>query len=124
MEYLCQTKFSSVIERWQFRLHRHGIKSEPHTQLRKVSHEPPNHPAFPQALSATTHHNPNDRPEGARKTLDELKNPVTIMQLMELADISRPTANRALKEYAEVVGTVSVQTTRGVRELKTFKRKI
>lgn len=59
----------------------------------------------------------------ARKTLDELKNPVTIMQLMELADISRPTANRALKEFAEVVGTVSVQTTRGVRELKTFRRK-
>ena len=68
-----------------------------------------------------------NRPAGmlkARKTLDELKNPVTIMQLMELADISRPTANRALKEYAEVVGTVSVQTTRGVRELKTFKRKM
>ena len=59
----------------------------------------------------------------ARKTLDELKNPVTIMQLMELAHISRPTANRALKEFAEVVGTVSVQTTRGVRELKTFRRK-
>jgi len=59
----------------------------------------------------------------ARKILDELKNPVTIMQLMKLADISRPTATRALKEYAKVVGSVTVETTRGVRELKTFSRR-
>lgn len=42
----------------------------------------------------------------------------------ETASLTRLARERAklTREYAEVVGTVSVQTTRGVRELKTFKR--
>lgn len=91
----------------------------------------PEHKATTHAVPATVVRVGERDRQGSRpvammkavKVLNEIKKPITLMQLMSLADISRPSANRALKEYAEVVGTTAVKTTRGVKTLKTFRRK-
>ena len=59
----------------------------------------------------------------AKRALEQRKEPVTLVQLMEIAGVSRATAARALKEFGEVAGAVPTHNARGVRAVPTYLRR-